>query len=37
MTIDPFVCGVLATLFVEMIGIFVWAIISNYKSNKKNK
>ena len=31
MTIDPFWGGVISTIFVEMVAIFVWAIYSTKK------
>ena len=33
MTINPFVAGVIVTLFVEMAGLFIWA-IWNYRIGK---
>lgn len=36
MTINPFVGGVLATLFAELLGIFCWALIE-YFGNRRNK
>lgn len=31
MTINPFLAGILATLFVELTLIFAWAVYSNYR------
>ena len=36
MTINPFVGGILATLFAEMVGIIGWALIE-YFGNRRNK
>ena len=35
MIINPFVAGILATVFAELIVFFVFCVISTLKSNKK--
>lgn len=34
MTIDPFVAGVLATIFAELVVVFAWAVIYAIKKSK---
>lgn len=34
MTIDPFLAGVLSTIFAELLVMFAWAVIYAIKKNK---